>query len=401
MTKQRVRGAEPPKMSSTRVGFILLGFIIVAVLGYLAGALQPSLTNGFRSLLGRDTQPLDTSSLQETYQKLKDNFDGDIDEAALINGANRGMVDALGDRYTVFMNQEETQEFNNSLSGNVGSGVGIEVALRGDQPTVVRVLRDNPAEKAGVQVGDSIVAVNGDSTIGATVTATTQKIRGDEGTSVKVTMLRNGSRIDFTMTRQQINNPSVYSSRRDDLGIITITRFDNDTGSLTRKAAQELKDAGVKGVVLDLRGNGGGYVNAAKAVASVWLKNALIVTEKASGRTVEEIRSSDNPILAGVPTVVLVNESSASASEIVAGALRDHNVAKIVGQTTFGKGSVQQLLNLSNGATLKVTIARWYTPSGRNISEEGITPDVKVEMSAGDSNAGRDPQLDTALQQLR
>lgn len=388
-------------MGPTNIGFILVGFIVVGFLGYLAGALQPSLNNGIRSLLGDSASQLDTSSLQETYQKLKDNFDGDIDDAALIDGANRGMVDALGDRYTVFMNEDEAREFNDSLSGNVGIGVGIEVALRDNQPTVVRVLRDNPAEKAGIKVGDKIVAVNGDSTIDATVTATTQKIRGDEGTSVKVTMLRNGSKIDFTMVRHQINNPSVYTSQRDNIGIVTITRFDNDTGRLTRKAAQEFKTAGVKGVVLDLRGNGGGYVEAAKAVASIWLKDKLIVTEKTSSRIIEEIHSTGDTILAGMPTVVLVDEGSASASEIVAGALRDHKVAKVVGQTTFGKGSVQQLLGLSGGATLKVTIARWYTPSGRNISEEGIAPDLKVEMSVDDSNSGRDPQLDAALRQLR
>jgi carboxyl-terminal processing protease len=149
--------------------------------------------------------------------------------------------------------------------------------------------------------------------------------------------------------------------------------------------------------VLDLRGNGGGYVTAAQDVAGIWLNKQIVVTERRGGTVTDELKSGGDPILNGIPTVVLVNESSASASEIVAGALRDHKVAKLVGETTFGKGSVQKLVNLTGGATLKVTIARWYTPAGDNISETGIKPDTIILRTSDDINAGRDPQLDGAV----
>jgi carboxyl-terminal processing protease len=162
----------------------------------------------------------------------------------------------------------------------------------------------------------------------------------------------------------------------------------------------DFKNKGVKGVVVDLRGNGGGYVTAAQAVAGIWLDRQLVTTERTNGKVTEELKSTGTPILNGIKTIVLVNGSSASASEIVAGALHDHKVATLVGETTFGKGSVQKLVNLSDGATLKVTIARWYTPAGVNISEKGIVPDTTVVRSADDINASRDPQLEAALKAI-
>jgi len=222
------------------------------------------------------------------------------------------------------------------------------------------------------------------------------KIRGDVGTTVKLTVVSNGESKDVTITRAEVDNPSVYGSVVDGVGIMTITRFDDQTGSLARKLATEFKNAGVKGVVLDLRGNGGGYVTAAQAVAGIWLDKKVVVTEKTGNKVTEELKAGGSPILAGVPTTVLINASSASASEIVAGALHDYKVATLVGETSFGKGSVQKLLNLTDGAMLKVTVARWYTPSGVNISEKGISPDKAVERTVEDINANRDPQLDAA-----
>lgn len=378
----------------------IASFMLVAGLSYFAGTIHSQIIGGVKSVFGEDVT-LDLSSLQETYRQVYRNFDGDIDKQKLIDGANKGMVDALGDDYTVFMNSSETDEFNKGLSGDIGGGIGVEIGLRSEQPTVVRVLRDNPAEKAGVQVGDAIIGVNGEDMIGASVNDVVSRVRGEAGTTVSLKLFRQGKEVEVSVTRDQVNNPSVYSSIDNGVGVITITRFDNDTGSLTRRSARELKDAKVKGVVLDLRGNGGGYVNAAKDVASVWLDDKIVVIEKSGGRIVEEARSGTNPILNGIPTTVLVNESSASASEIVAGALRDHGMANIVGKTTFGKGSVQRLIDLSGGATLKITTARWYTPAGLNISEKGIDPDIEVERTVEDIDAGRDPQLDRAKKGLR
>jgi carboxyl-terminal processing protease len=375
-----------------------MSFIFVAAVSFIGGIVTTNsqlVATGINQILGN--QELNLSSVQQTYQKLIANYDGDIDQTKLIEGANRGLVDALGDQYTVYMNKAESTEFDNSLTGNIGGGIGVELGIRSNLPTVIRLLKDNPAEKAGLAVNDIVIKVNDEATEGKDLSEITSKIRGEAGTSIKITVVRDGAERDFSITRETVNNPSAYGSVTNDVGVMTVTRFDNETGRQVRSLAQEFKDQGVKGVVLDLRGNGGGYLTAAQSVAGVWLDNQLVVTEKRGKEVVDELSSTGRPILNGVPTVVLVNQSSASASEIVAGALKDHKAATLIGETTFGKGSVQQLLDLMDGATLKVTIARWYTPSGLNISEKGITPDQVVERTADDINAGRDGQLDAAL----
>ena len=391
------RRQKPQKRIPSAV--MILAFIFVAGIGYVAGGINSgALSGNINSLLGKGD--IDLTSVQETYRALESNFDGDLDKKKLIEGANKGLVDAAGDQYTVFMNKKESTSFDDALSGNIGGGVGVEVGMRNNVPTVVRVLQDNPAEKAGVMINDIITKVNGESTEGKTLTEVTTAIRGEVGTTVKLTVLRNGEEKEFNITREQVNNPSAYGQIKDGVGILTITRFDDETGSLARAVAMDFKNKGVKGVVVDLRGNGGGYVTAAQAVAGIWLDRQLVTTERTKGKVTEELKSTGSPILNGVKTVVLVNGSSASASEIVAGALHDHKVATLMGETTFGKGSVQKLVNLSDGATLKVTVARWYTPAGVNISEKGIVPDTTVVRSADDINASRDPQMDAALKAI-
>lgn len=374
----------------------ILAFIFVAGLGFVAGMLNSGLlSDRFAELT--NSKELNLSSVQETYRALAQNFDGTLDEKALIEGASKGMVDAAGDQYTVFMNSKESSAFDDSLSGNIGGGIGVEIGLRNDVPTVLRVLQGNSAEKAGIQNNDIIVQVNGESTQGKALNDVVGSIRGEVDTTVKLTINRAGEQKEFNVTRLQVNNPSAYGEVKDGIGILTISRFDNDTSSLARSAASTFKQQNVKGVVVDLRGNGGGYVTAAQEVAGIWLDKQLVTTERRSGKVTEELLSRGTPILNGVPTTILVNGSSASASEIVAGALHDHGMATLVGETTFGKGSVQKLVDLSDDAMLKVTIARWYTPKGLNISEKGITPDTPVTRSADDFNAGRDPQLEAAL----
>lgn len=376
----------------------VLCLLLVAGLGYGAGVLNANgqlFTGSINHLLGKDD--LNLTSVQQTYQEVVANFDGTINKTKLIEGANKGLVEALGDQYTVYMNAKESAQFDNSLTGTIGGGIGIEVGIRNNVPTVLRLLKDNPAEKAGLMVNDVLIKVNGESTEGKQLNDIVEKIRGESGTSVKLTVVRDGAEKEFSVTRENVTNPSVYSEVRNGIGIMTISRFDNETGRLARTAAQNFKTEGVKGVVVDLRGNGGGYVTAAQAVAGIWLNNQLVVTEKQGTRVVDELKSTGDPLLSGVPTVVLVNKSSASASEIVAGALRDNKAATLLGETTFGKGSVQKLLNLTDGAMLKVTVAKWYTPAGVNISEKGITPDKQVVRTADDVNASRDTQLDAAL----
>lgn len=392
----------PPVMQGKRkkdkkvpAPLMFLAFILVAGVGYFTGVVNGTYGGDITRLVG--SKELDLSSVQEVYQQLTKNFDGDLSDQALIEGASRGMVAAAGDHYTEFMNAKESTEFDSSLTGNIGGGIGVEVGMRNGVPTVVRVLQDNPALKAGVVVNDIIIKVNDDSTEGKTLNEVVSKIRGESGTSVKLTVVRGSEEKTFSITRENVNNPSAYGEVKGDTGILTITRFDDETGSLARGVANDFVKQDVKKVILDLRGNGGGYVTAAQAVAGIWLDSQIVTTERSNGKVTEELKSTGEPILKGMPTTILVNESSASASEIVAGALRDYGVAKLVGATTFGKGSVQKLIKLSDQSMLKVTIARWYTPKGVNISEKGIQPDKAVELTIDDLNANRDPQLDAAM----
>lgn len=371
---------------------------LVAVVAFVAGTRSDQLYAAIAPVFGAkvSTSTVDEQLLQQAYRELRANFDGELDSTKLSDGAVRGLVDAAGDKYTVFMNKEEAEQFNKDLSGEI-SGIGCEIGVRGDQPTVLRVIADSPAEKAGVMAGDIFVSVNGESVVGKDSSDTAAKVRGEVGTSVKIEFKRGEETTTRTITRDQVSDPSVRWKIDNGIGTMTISRFDDQTSTLAEKAAREMKAASVRGVVLDLRGNGGGYLEASRQVAGLWLKNQVVVTEKANGRVTGTEKSSGDAVLAGVKTIVLVNGASASASEIVAGALQDYKAVTLVGEKTFGKGTVQKVLNLPDGRLLKVTIARWYTPNGKNITKEGINPDKKIELTAEDANAGRDPQLDAAL----
>ena len=379
-----------------------LTIAVTVVIGFVAGTRSNDLFGAIAPMLGLkvETSTLDLSSVQKTFQELSANYDGTVDKQALISGASRGLVAAAGDKYTVFMDAKEAEEFNKDLSGTIGGGIGAEIGVRNDHPAIIRVLGGNPAEKAGLKAGDRIVAVNDQAVSDWTADKVASAVRGEVGTTVKLSIYRDSKTQEYTITRQLVNNPSVSSEVKNNIGVLTISRFDDNTSSLAQIAAQNFKQQGVKGVILDLRGNGGGYVTAAQDIAGLWLKDKLVVSERTNGKVVDELKSGDDPVLAGIPTVVLVNGASASASEIVAGALQDYKVATLVGEKTFGKGSVQKLIDLGAGTKLKVTIARWYTPNGKNIMQEGIEPNRKVELTADDANKGLDPQLEAAMGQL-
>lgn len=380
-----------------------LTIAVVAVVGFVAGTRSNELLAAIAPVLGFkiETGTLNLSSVQKTYQELKANYDGELDTQKLIDGASRGLVEAAGDQYTVFMDAKEAAEFDKDLTGEIGGGVGAEIGIRSSKPTIIRVLPGNPAEKTGVKAGDIIASVNDQPTNGWNAEKTAGEIRGEVGTTVKLGLVRGTELKEFTITREKVTNPSVQSSVQNGVGILTLRRFDNETGPQARKAAQAFKQQNVKGVVLDLRGNGGGYITAAQDVAGLWLDNKTVVTEKANNKVIDELKSGNDSILAGIPTVVLVNGSSASASEIVAGAFQDYKTATLIGEKTFGKGTVQKVLDLGAGTQLKVTVARWYTPNGKNITKEGIVPNQAVELTAADTDAGRDPQLEAALAELK
>lgn len=384
----------PASVSRTTLWTTVAVAVIVA---FIAGTRSGQLYAAIAPIFGikASSDSLDTKVLQQAYRELKANFDGSLNADTLTDGAARGMVAAAGDTYTVFMDKSEAEQFNKDLSGEV-SGIGCEIGVRSGQPTVLRVLSDSPAEKAGLKQGDIFSTINGESVSGKDANTVASKVRGEAGTSVKLTMARGSDTLTLTIVRQPVTDPSVRWSIENGIGTMTMSRFDDKTAELARQAAQEMKSAGVKGVILDLRGNGGGLLEAARQVAGIWLNNKVVVTEKTNGAVTATEKTSGTPILEGVRTVVLVDGSSASASEIVAGALQDHKAAALLGEKTFGKGTVQKVIPLSGGRLIKITVARWYTPNGKNITKEGITPNQTVALTQEDANAGRDPQLEAA-----
>lgn len=379
-------------------GAIITGAVTL-IIGLFIGINWSNISSTFLPYLGiKTTTTNDWSALDEVYSALVLNYDGEISKEDIIEGAKKGIAAAVGDVYTAYMTPEEAKEYEASLHGDVGAGIGIEMALRDGYVRVLRTLPDNPAGKAGIKAGDIIYKIDDEEVYAENSDTIASKLRGAAGTKVKLTVVRDGEEKTFELTRETINNVSAYATYDGSTAIITVTRFDSNTGTLVQKiVADEFPQHNVKKVILDLRNNGGGYVSAAKDLLSLWIDGDVVLVQKTNGITHDTTYANRGQAkLADIPTVVLVNGSTASASEIVAGALKDYNKATILGETTFGKGVVQTLIDLSKGSLLKVTTARWYTPNGSSINGEGIKPDVEVELTYDDTNMGRDPQLDAA-----
>ncbi len=383
----------------TSLGNAIIYGVIATVLAFILGLNFNNLFSGFMPYLGFPTSSssIDWSPLNEVYSRLATTYDGDIDKSVVIEGAKKGLTAALGDVYTVYMDTKTANDFNDSLHGNVGSGVGIEMGLRDGYTRVLRTLPDNPARKAGILAGDIIYKVNDEEVYMLTTDEIASKVRGETGTEVKLTVVRNGEELSFMMKRETINNVSAYVEYDGTTAIVTLTRFDTDTGTLVQGFAREFESKGINKVILDLRNNGGGYVSAAQDLLGLWVSNKPVLIQKSKHFGNSTMNSvSGKAMLENMKTIILVNESTASASEIVAGALQDYGKATVVGTKTFGKGVVQNLYNLSAGSLLKVTTASWYTPNDRSINKTGITPDQTVERSYEDINSMRDPQMDAA-----
>jgi carboxyl-terminal processing protease len=322
-----------------------------------------------------------------------------VDELQLMYGAVAGAVASLGDPYSIFLTPTKSEEFQQDLRGEF-SGIGAEIGLRNNQLMVIAPLEGSPAE-------DAILAIDGESTLGVNLDEAVNKIRGQKGTTVVLTVISNQASEpkEVSIVRDNIVVKSVESEIKEvggkKFGVIKLRRFGEDTSGDLDAAINTILSENISGVVLDLRNNPGGFIISAIDVASNWVEDGqVIVTERfGTGRELPH-KASGSQRLAGIPTVVLVNEGSASASEIVAGALRDYEIAQIVGKKTFGKGSVQELVNLPDGADLKITIAVWLTPSGVNINENGIQPDIEVSLEQEDVDNFADPQLDRALEIL-
>ena len=366
----------------------------VALIGVFCGANFQYLFGGSKN---GGNYKVDWSSLDVVYDKLSSTYNGDLDTAALVEGAKEGMVKAVGDAYTTYLTHQKSVDFYNDLHGNVGSGIGIEIGLRDGYVRVLRTLPDNPARAVGILAGDIIYKVDDEEVWTLSSDEVASKVRGMSGTEVKVTVIRDGKEIDYKMKRETINNVSAYIDYDGSTAIITVVRFDNDTGRLVQDFTSTFDQKGIKKVILDLRDNGGGYVNAARDLLSLWIDGKAVFEQKSKhyGDSVTDALNG-RAVLKDMPTVVIVNGSTASASEIVAGALQDYKKATILGEQTYGKGVVQNLFDLADGSSLKVTTAEWFTPNGNSITKTGITPDVVVERSYEDINAMRDPQMDKA-----
>ncbi len=378
----------------------VLSFVTLIV-GALIGANWNNLYLQFSPYINLNQKVSTTvkwEELNEVYSQISANYDGSIDKAAMIEGAKKGLTASLGDPYTVYFDAKEAVDFKSSLNGEIKeAGVGIEMMKQGDYVVVTRTLPDNPARKAGVHAGDVIFAINDEEVWDKDTDIIASKLRGKSGEKVKLTVAREKQKLDFELIREKINNVSADVTYQDKTAIISVYRFSEDTGTLVESFAKDFKKNGINKVILDLRNNGGGFVKAARDLLSLWLDGDKILIQKSttSGQTITYAKRGE-AVLKDTKTIVLVNNATASASEIVAGALKDYKKATIVGTKTYGKGVVQTMLELSGGALLKVTTAHWYTPDNQTINKTGISPDIEVERTYNDINSGKDPQLDKA-----
>jgi carboxyl-terminal processing protease len=354
-----------------------------------------------------DSATLNTTRLNDAYAIIEEQYVNadQIDQEALVDGAIKGMLSALDDPYTSYFNTEEFEDFNDSLSGTF-EGIGAEIGIRDELLTVVSPLPDTPAERAGLQAGDKILFIDQTDTEGMPVERAVTLIRGEKGTEVTLTIAREAEEVqEIIIERGVINVPEI---RVEDLGDGVVhaqvyqfsQRTANELGQQLQNYQRE--NGQITGVVLDLRGNPGGYLDQAVEMTGLFVElGSVVVTEKFGDGRTEDLKTKERPQFPDTPVVVLVNQGSASASEIVAGALRDLEGVTIVGQTSFGKGSVQKLERLRRGGAVKVTIAEWLTPNGTVIQEAGITPDVEVERTIEDMNNDRDPQLERAAEEIK
>ncbi len=337
----------------------------------------------------------------EVWDLLKKDYvnKDDLADKQLFYGSLEGLVSSLDDPYSEFMDPQENKQFEEDMSGTF-EGIGAEIGIRDDLLTVISPIEGTPAQKVGIMAGDKILEINGESTQNMDINEAVSKIKGPKGTEVVLSIFRNGfdDIKEFTIIRDVISIKSVsYEKLDNNLFLIKINSFNGDTNYLFSQAIKEILTQDPDGIIVDLRNNPGGYLEVAVMMLGEWINGEVAVLEQfANGKTTEYLADGLNR-LKNYSTVIIINEGSASASEILAGALRDYKKATIIGEQSYGKGSVQMVKNLNDGSAIKITVAKWLTPMGQNINEEGIKPDQEVELTYEDFENDRDPQLEAAI----
>jgi len=409
----------------TNYFFIFSLFIFVFGVGFKLGEYKTkksSLPNQIAPLITSEPKQklkeVDFNLFWDTWNKLEEKFidKKKLDRKKMFYGAIKGMVASLGDPYTFFLTPDENKQSKNDLEGKF-EGIGAQLGLKDNRVIVVAPLKDSPAEKAGVRAGDFINKVDGKDTKDWTLTQAVSQIRGPKGTKVTLTLQRDKKEFDVTIIRDEIKVKSVelsFEHKKDcqkdclQVAYVKINQFGDNTNDEWDKAVFEIKNQWqkkqIKGLILDLRDNPGGYLESAVYLASDFLPSgAMVVKQESTTGFNQQYKVIRQPNLIGIPLVILINKGSASASEILAGALRDHKKATLVGEKSFGKGSVQEALDLKEGAGLHVTVAKWILPNGDWINSKGIEPQIKIEnnVKEGDTITREDDQqLEKAIEIL-
>ncbi len=417
----------------------LLAVVIIALLGvtffsgFAAGSLLPN--NAIRQALGLEDKPLlqvpslptvqpgeptqeeqvptqvfqatTDEELEELFQPfweswdlLHENYvDQPLDDLALMRGAISGMLAATGDKHTSYMNPEQFEQANAEMSGEEYTGIGAWVNTTGEYIEVVSPMKNSPAEKAGLKAKDIVIAIDGEDMTGIPGDLALQKILGPAGEAVTLTIRRGEEILEFTIVREKITVPAVeYEMLEDDIAYIALNTFNELSTKQMRDALKELLPQNPKGLIFDLRNNGGGFLVTAIEITSEFISDGIVMYEEYGDGSRESYNAQPGGLATEIPLVVLINEGTASASEITAGAIQDYGRGTLIGVTSYGKGSVQNWIALkTERGGVRITIARWLTPNGNQINEVGLTPDIEVPYTQEDVDADRDPQLDAAI----
>lgn len=387
---------------------VFVSLIVVLTFGVFVGGFY----FGKSQVVCEVCQPteINFSLFWEALQKIETKFinRGNLNTQDIIDGAISGMVNSLGDPYTVYFTPEASNMFKEDVKGTF-QGVGMEIGIKKDQLQVISPIEGTPAQKAGLRAGDKILEINGSSTASMTSDEAASLIRGPKGTQVTLTIFRDDweDSKEMILTRDIIEIPSLSlkfkeTKTGEKIAYLDLYQFSGKANSDFNAAAVDILNSDAKKIILDLRDNPGGYLEVAQSIGGWFLEKdkTIAIEDFGPGEIQQEYDSMGPSKLVEYPIVVLINQGSASAAEILAGALRDNRNIKLIGEKSFGKGSVQELADLSNGSSIKITIAKWLTPNGNSITDVGLEPDVKVEMTDEDYSAGKDPQLDKAIEIL-